>query len=87
MIDTHGYLTISSSSVYEKLQHNLSGAKAVLIDADALPVGTEQLPTIQVFLDPSKQMDGTAIVTFRLSSSADLEPWINALNRCANGNE
>ena len=82
MIDSHGLLNISSSSRYENLQYSLSGAKAVLMDADTRSDGTEQPPTIQVFLDPRKQIDGTAIVTFRLSSSADEGPWVLALNRC-----
>ena len=81
MIDSHGLLNISSSSRYDKLQYSLFGAKAVLIDADTRSNGTEEPPTIQVFLDPRKQIDGAAIVTFRLASSADVGPWVLALSR------
>ena len=80
-IDPSGFLRISTSSVHEKLQYNLTGARAVLCDADVWSNSKGQLPTIQIRLDPTKQEDGSTVVNFRLPSTSDIGPWLQALSR------
>jgi hypothetical protein len=85
LIDASGILKITSANVYEKLEYSLHGAVAVLFDGiDVDPnseEGATKQPMFQIKLDPKLQIDDNTILTFRLTSSDDIRPWIHALNR------
>jgi hypothetical protein len=76
-------LMISSSVCYDKNLYRVNGGHAILIDSAEDEEEAQILPSIQIKLDPSLQMEGCSSVTFRLTSTEDVSPWIHALSRCA----
>ena len=83
IIEASGMLMISSSVCYDKNLYRVNGGHAILIDSTADDEAAHIPPRIQIKLDPSLQMEGGGSVTFRLTSTEDLSPWIYALSRYA----
>jgi hypothetical protein len=83
VIEASGMLMISSSVCYDKNLYRVNGGHAILIDSAEDEEDAQILPSIQIKLDPSLQMEGGSSVTFRLTSTEDVSSWIHALSRCA----
>jgi hypothetical protein len=87
MITPDGLLKISSTSIYDKCEYQLAGAQAVIIDGlgQKPDSGAQECaaPKLEIRFDPTLQLEGVAIVTFRLLSVDDIGPWTRALSRCS----
>ncbi len=81
VVETSGKLMISSHSRYDRREYQLAGARAIIIDKGAVEDTAHQVPQIRIALNPSFQLDGTAFISFRLTSAADAAPWNTALAR------
>ena len=80
VIEAPGLLKISSASLHERLEYNLTGASAVFVQ-DSNSDETDQHPLIQIKLDPKLQIQSVPFMTFRLLSAEDIPPWVEAFSR------